>query len=40
MSPCLSADGAKLYFASDRPEGQGGLDLWVVDTAGLKTEAK
>lgn len=40
MSPCLSGDGAKLYFASDRPEGQGGLDLWVVDTAGLKTEGK
>jgi hypothetical protein len=40
MSPCLSGDGTKLYFASDRPGGQGGLDLWMVDTAGLKTEAK
>lgn len=40
MSPCLSADGTRLYFASDRPGGQGGLDLWVVETAGLKTEKK
>ncbi len=35
MSPCLSADGRKLYFASDRPGGKGGLDLWVVPTAQL-----
>jgi len=40
MSPCLSGDGKKLYFASDRPQGQGGLDLWVVDTSGLKTTAE
>lgn len=26
---CLSADGKKLYFASSRPEGFGGLDIWV-----------
>jgi hypothetical protein len=32
-SPCLTADGAKLYFASDRPGGKGGRDLWVIDTA-------
>lgn len=35
-SPCLSADGKRLYFASDRPGGQGGLDLWVIPTAQLK----
>lgn len=32
-SPCLTPDGAALYFASDRTGGQGGLDLWVVPTA-------
>ncbi len=37
MSPCLNADGNRLYFASDRPEGKGGLDLWAVETANLKT---
>lgn len=36
MSPCLNADGTRLYFVSDRPGGQGGLDLWVVETAQLK----
>jgi hypothetical protein len=36
MSPSLSADGAKLYFASDRPGGKGGLDLWYVPTSELK----
>jgi gluconolactonase len=35
MSPALSHDGSKLYFASDRPGGKGGLDLWVVPTAQL-----
>jgi hypothetical protein len=35
MSPCLSSDGKKLYFVSDRPGGKGGLDLWVIDTAAL-----
>lgn len=34
-SPCLSRDGALLYFASDRPEGKGGLDLWVIPTMQL-----
>jgi hypothetical protein len=38
MSPSLSADGKKLYFASDRPGGKGGLDLWVVPTAQLSTK--
>jgi hypothetical protein len=36
LSPCLSADGARLYFASDRPGGKGGLDLWFIPTAQLK----
>lgn len=30
MHPSISADGDKMYFASDRPGGQGGLDIWVV----------
>lgn len=30
-SPCVTRDGTKLYFASDRPGGKGGLDLWVVN---------
>lgn len=28
-SPALSRDGHYLFFASDRPGGQGGLDIWV-----------
>ena len=35
-SPSLSRDGSLLYFASDRPGGKGGLDLWVVYTSELK----
>jgi hypothetical protein len=35
-SPSLSPDGSRLYFASDRPGGKGGLDLWSVLTAQLK----
>jgi hypothetical protein len=35
-SPSLSRDGSLLYFASDRPGGKGGLDLYVVQTAQLK----
>ena len=35
MSPALSHDGSKLYFASDRPGGKGGLDLYVVPTVQL-----
>lgn len=26
--PSLSADGRAIYFACDRPEGKGGLDIW------------
>ena len=28
MHPCLSANGDTLYFVSDMPGGQGGMDLW------------
>jgi hypothetical protein len=35
-SPNLSRDGRMLYFASDRPGGKGGLDLWVIPTEALK----
>jgi hypothetical protein len=34
-SPNLSRDGSLLYFASDRPDGKGGLDLWVIPTKDL-----
>lgn len=33
MTPFLSADGTKLYFSSNRPGGEGGLDLWYVKMA-------
>lgn len=36
QAPNLSRDGGLLYFASDRPGGKGGLDLWVIPTAQLK----
>lgn len=28
--PTISADGNSLYFASNRPGGQGGIDIWVT----------
>lgn len=28
-SPCLSPDGRRLYFASDRPDGYGGADIYL-----------
>jgi hypothetical protein len=34
-SPSLSRDGTMLYFASDRPGGKGGLDLWAVPVSQL-----
>ncbi len=36
MAPSISPDGLRLYFASDRPGGKGGLDLWAIPTAQLK----
>lgn len=29
--PCLSADNRMLYYASDRPGGYGGLDIWMSE---------
>lgn len=39
-TPAWSADGGTLYFASDRPGGLGGMDIWmaVVDTARYRAE--
>ncbi|MEM9661070.1 MAG: carboxypeptidase regulatory-like domain-containing protein [Planctomycetota bacterium] len=31
LAPSLSRDARRLYFASDRPGGLGGLDIWVAD---------
>jgi hypothetical protein len=31
-SPNLTRDGRYLYFASDRPGGKGGLDIWGIET--------
>jgi hypothetical protein len=36
QSPCLSPDGSRLYFSSDRPGGKGGLDIWYVLTSQVK----
>ena len=30
MTPFLSNDGERLYFASNRPGGEGGMDIWYV----------
>lgn len=32
--PCVSPDGKRLYFVSDRPGGQGGTDIWFCDNLG------
>jgi tRNA A-37 threonylcarbamoyl transferase component Bud32 len=33
VTPSISADGLSLYFASDRPGGQGSHDIWVAKRA-------
>jgi outer membrane protein OmpA-like peptidoglycan-associated protein len=30
-SGCFTPDGQRFYFASDRPDGYGGLDLWMTE---------
>lgn len=31
MQPCVTADGKRLYFSSNKPGGQGGDDIWMCD---------
>jgi hypothetical protein len=40
MSPSLSPDGTRLYFVSDRPGGQGGLDIWWAAVGDLRASKK
>lgn len=42
MQPCLSADGTRLYFSSNRPGGSGGYDIWYcsIDANGITGTAK
>lgn len=35
VTPSLSPDGTRLFFASDRPEGKGGLDIWYISVVQL-----
>ncbi|MBL8003240.1 MAG: carboxypeptidase regulatory-like domain-containing protein [Flavobacteriales bacterium] len=32
--PCVTRDGRKIFFASDRPGGQGGTDIWYCENQG------
>ena len=34
QAPMFSPDGRRLYFSSNRPGGQGGLDIWYVERTG------
>jgi hypothetical protein len=36
QAPALSADGTRLYFASDRPGGKGGLDVWTILVSAIR----
>lgn len=38
--PSISADGNTLYFASDRPGGYGGKDIWMAQKTGENTWGK
>lgn len=40
LSPWLSADGLTLYFASDRPGGLGGLDIWRTERGSIEENWK
>ncbi|MDG1330846.1 MAG: OmpA family protein [Crocinitomicaceae bacterium] len=43
INPFVSTDGRTLYFASDRPGGEGGLDIWTIEideTGNVTGEAK
>ena len=40
LAPNLSRDGTVLYFASDRPGGKGGLDLYMIPTKDLMLKKK
>ena len=42
MTPSISEDGETLYYSSDRPGGQGGMDIWVttINEDGETTEPK
>ncbi|MHC4538826.1 MAG: WD40 domain-containing protein [Planctomycetota bacterium] len=35
-TPCISQDGLTLYFASNRPGGHGGYDLWLTRRSTIK----
>jgi hypothetical protein len=37
--PCITSDGQRIFFASDRPGGFGGSDIWVSDWDGEKWNA-
>src|SRR5688572_377221 len=38
LSPFVSADGLSLYFATTRPGGAGGEDLWVAHRSSTTTD--